>query len=527
MRWIRITPSALMRAVAALLVLASILPVPGCSAPAGSGDLSLFDTSPSSLDPAMCSDSSSASYIVNVFSGLVTLDRELEVIGDIAESWEVSADGRTYTFHLRDGVKFHSGRELTAADFKYSIERAADPQTGSSVAEAYLGDIVGFREKIRGEAEEVSGVQVVDNRTLEITIDAPKAYFLSKLTHPTSFVVNSANVASGDEWWRQPDGTGPFKLHYWAEGQIIVLHRNDDFYRGKARLNSVTYNLRGSPMMMYENGQIDIVAIGASDVDRALDTSNPLNRELVVASELSVYYIGFNVSTPPLDDVRVRQALCHAVDKEKLVEVLAKGIVTTAYGILPPGMPGYNDSLEGLRYDVTLARQLLNESSYSGGLPSIVLSTAGWCVGVSAISSAIAWMWQENLGANVSIQCVEPQTFYTELQQRELTAFEIGWIADYPDPENFLDVLFHSDSVVNHIGYNNSEMDRLLEEARVETDSDARLSLYRDIEYILVNEAVWLPIYYPRTYYLVKPYVKGFSPSSVIIPVLIDVWIER
>lgn len=510
-----------------MLVLATILPVSGCSAPADSGDLSLFGTSPSSLDPAMCSDSTSAGYIVNVFSGLVTLDRELETIGDIAERWEVSADGRTYTFHIRDGVKFHSGREVTAGDFKYSIERAADPQTGSSVAEAYLGDIVGFKEKAHGITDEVIGVQVVDNRTLEITIDAPKAYFLSKLTHPTSFVVNSENVASGEEWWRHPDGTGPFKLHYWAEGQIIVLHRNDDFYRGKARLNSVTYNLRGSPMMMYENRQIDIVGVGAYDIDRVLDTSNPLNRELVVASELSVYYIGFNVSTPPLDDVRVRQALCHAIDKEKLIEVLAKGTVTVAYGILPPGMPGYNESLEGLGYNVSLAQQLIADSDYSHDLPEIVLSLAGWCAGVSAINSAIAWMWQENLGANVSIQCVEPQTFHTELQQRELTAFQIGWIADYPDPENFLDVLFHSDSVVNHIGYNNSEVDRLLEEARVETDSDVRLSLYRDIEYILVNEAVCLPIYYPRTYYLVKPYVKGFSPSSVIIPVLMDVWIER
>ena len=176
------------------------------------GELTLLRAAPSTLDPAVCGDSTSASYIVEIFSGLVTLDNDLNVIGDIAEDWEVSADGMTYIFHLRQDVKFHNGRVVNASDFKYSIERAADPATGSPVAEAYLGDIVGVKEKLAGEADEVSGVSVIDDSTLEITIDAPKAYFLAKLVHPTAFVVDSDNVEPGDDWWRRPNGTGPFSL---------------------------------------------------------------------------------------------------------------------------------------------------------------------------------------------------------------------------------------------------------------------------------------------------------------------------
>jgi ABC-type oligopeptide transport system substrate-binding subunit len=489
--------------------------------------LRLFGTAPSSLDPAQCVDATSAYYLVEIFSGLVTLDKNLNVICDIAEGYEVSTDGTVYTFHLRNDVRFHDGREVTANDFKYSIERAADSQTSSPVASVYLGDIVGFKERLAGEVDEVGGVRVVDDATLEITIDAPKAYFLSKLTHPTAFVVDSEDVASGDDWWKQPNGTGPFRLAEWEEGQKIVLERNEHYYRGEARLESVTFLLRGSSMMMYENNQIDIVSVGAYNIERVLDPHNPLNKELVIAPELSVSYIGLNNKMPPFDDVRVRQAFCHAIDKEKVVEVLAKGIVSPAYGILPPGMPGYDEGLTGLDYNVTLAQQLLAESDYHDSMPPVVFSVMGSCAGVPLIDSAIAWMWQENLGVNVTIQCVETQTFLDNLRDQELQMFQIGWIADYPDPENFLDVLFHSQSAENHAAYNNSEVDALLEEARVEGNLSTRLEMYQDIEQIIVTDATWLPLYFGQDYYLVKPWVKGFSPTPMVIPVLKDVRVER
>lgn len=494
--------------------------------PGGEG-LTLYGSEPATLDPARCPDAASASYIVEIFSGLVTLDNELNVVQDIAQSYDLSPDGRTYTFHLREGVRFHNGREVRASDFKYSIERAADPQTRSPVAEAYLGDIVGVKQKLRGEADEVSGIRVVDERTLEITIDAPKAYFLAKLTHPTAFVVDKENVESGGDWWRYPNGTGPFKLRQWQKGQRIVLERNELFYLGQAELEEVTFRLRGNSMMMYENDEIKIAQVGTANIERVLDPMNPLNEELVIAPELSVSYMGFNTAMPPFDDEKVRQAFCHAVDKDRIIEILLKGTVSRADGILPPGMPGYNEDLEGLSYDVARAQQLIAESSYHDSLPPIVLSVQATGAYVSSVSTAIAWMWQENLGVEVAIEGVEWETFLDDMREERLQVFEIGWVADYPDAENFLDLLFHSESVENHTAYSNPEVDELLEMARVEGDFDSRREIYQAVEETIVADAPWLPLWFGQSYYLVKPEVKGFFLAPIVIPVLNGVWIEE
>lgn len=479
------------------------------------------------MDPALCPDATSASYIVEIFSGLVTLDDDLKVVEDIAESYDISNNGTTYTFYLRDGVTFHNGKSVTASDFKYSIERAADAETGSPVAEAYLGDIVGIKEKLSGEVDEVAGVRVVDEKTLEITIDAPKAYFLSKLTHPTAFVVDQENVASSGNWWQHPNGTGPFKLREWQEGQKLILERNEHFYGDKAKLEWVTFRLAGNPMMMYEKGEIDITLVGTANIERVLDPTNPLNEELVIVPELSIWYVGFNTAMPPFDDAKVRQAFCHAIDKDRIAEILLKDTVTSAYGILPPGMPGYNEGLEGLSYDLARAQQLIADSSYHGDLPPIVLSVPGGCAGVSSLDIAIASMWQENLGAEVAIEALQWDTFLDDLREGRFQAFEVGWVADYPDAENFLDLLFYSESVENYTAYSNPDVDTLLEAARLEIDFDARLAIYQEAEQIIVNDAPWLPLFFSRSYFLVQPYVKDFSPAPMVIAYLKDVWIER
>ncbi|GAH77606.1 unnamed protein product, partial [marine sediment metagenome] len=189
--------------------------------------LAMWDVGPITLDPALAREARSGRYIREIFSGLVTLDQDLQVVPDIAERWKVSKDGTAYTFYLRKGVRFHNGREVKASDFKYSLERACDPETESPTAETYLSDIMGVKEMLNGEAEEIDGVKVIDDYTLQITIDAPKAYFLAKLTHSPAFVVDSANVESGEEWWRNPNGTGPFRLRQWTEDELFILEQND------------------------------------------------------------------------------------------------------------------------------------------------------------------------------------------------------------------------------------------------------------------------------------------------------------
>ena len=219
---------------------------------------------PPTLDPALVTDTTSAGVVVEVFSGLVALDTDLRLIPDIAERWEVSPDGLRYTFYLRPYAKFHDGKPITARDFKWSIERAAYPDTGSPVADTYLNDIIGVEDVLEGRATDISGVKVIDDHTLQIDIDAPKAYFLAKLTYPTAYVLDRDNVEEGGRLWTDtPNGSGPFKLKEYSVGERIVLERNENFYRTPANVDTILMNLAGGQSMaMYENDEIDIVGVG-------------------------------------------------------------------------------------------------------------------------------------------------------------------------------------------------------------------------------------------------------------------------
>jgi oligopeptide transport system substrate-binding protein len=499
--------------------------------PASSGRdiLRLWDTGPITLDPAISTDISSHTYIMQIFSGLVRLDEELKVVPDIAASWEKNSDGTVYTFHLRKGVKFHNGKEVKATDFKYSWERACDPTTGSQTAATYLGDIVGVKDKLAGKAEAISGVEVVDEYTLRVTIDAPKAYFLSKLAYPTSFVVDKTNVESGSSWWRQPVGTGPFKLKEWKPGQQLVLERNEDYYGRRARLRQVIfYLLAGSPMAMYEKNQIDVVPVFTSYIDQVSDETNPVHRQLVMSRELSLYYVGFNTAKPPFDDVNVRRAFCHAVDKRRIVASVLRNMATEARGILPPGMPGCNEALQGLGYDVEKARELLATSKYgdASNLPPITITIPGYGNNIPEYLGAIIQQWRENLGVEVSVRQLETEHFIYNLKREKDDMFTLGWIADYPDPHNFLDTLFHTGSENNAFEYSNPDLDALLDRAAVEQHESARLAMYQEAEQMVVAEAPCLPLWFGVNYVLVKPYVKGYSISPLGVPDLSQVYIE-
>ena len=266
---------------------------------------------PPTLDPHLTTDTTSSFVVVELFSGLVTLNTDLELVPDIAERWEISSDGLQYTFYLRPNAKFHDGKPVTAQDFKWSIERAAAPETASPVADTYLNDIVGALDYIKGDATEISGIRVVDDTTLSITVDQPKAYFLAKLTYPTAFVVDRANVEAGGRGWTDnPNGTGPFRLKEYKIGERIVLERNQHFYREPAKVDTILLNLAGGQSMaMYENDEIDITGVSLFDLERVLDPNEPLNKELVVAPpDFSISYIGFNTSMAPFDDPKFRQA---------------------------------------------------------------------------------------------------------------------------------------------------------------------------------------------------------------------------
>ncbi len=480
--------------------------------------LNLYGIDPLTLDPAVSGEMTSHEYILQLFSGLVSLDDNLEPAPDIAKSWKVSDDGKTYTFYLRQDVKFHDGRKVKAEDFKYSWERAADPETGSHTAATYLGDIVGVREVLAGESKEISGVRVIDDYTLQVTIDAPKSYFLSKLTYPTAFVVDKANMELGGEWWHNPNGTGPFKLRQWDENELLVLERNELYYGELAKVDTVIFQLWGGiPMNMYETGKIDVASVYIDYIDKVTDKAGPFYRELSIIPELSFFYIGFNHSKPPFDDVNIRRAFSHAIDKDKIVSLVFKDMRKQADGILPPGMPGFNKDLSGLDYDVAKARELIANSRYGdvSKLPPITINTGGWGGLISQELEAIVHQWRENLGVEVKIRQLEPQRFLYHLKEEKDEMFLMGWIADYPHPQNFLDILFHSGADNNYGEYSNPDVDALLEKGGVEKDNDLSMALYQQAEQKLVEDAASIPLWFGRNSTLIKPYIKGYSVNPM------------
>ena len=514
-----------------LLVVLLVSPSIACWPWSSSQDtLRLWDVGPITLDPAISADMSSHTYVMQIFSGLVRLDQELEIVPDIAESWDKSPGGKVYTFHLRQGVKFHNGREVKAADFKYSWERACDPGTGSGTAATYLGDVVGAKDMLAGEAGEISGVVIIDEYTLQVTIDAPKAYFLDKLAYSTAFVVDRANVESGQYWWLEPNGTGPFKLREWTPGQQLVLERSEIYYGEPARLQSVIFSLLAAdPMALYETGQIDVAPVYLAYIDEVSDETNPFHLELAITPELSLYYIGFNTVRPPFDDINVRRAFCLAVDKEHIIRVILRDMVSEADGILPPGMPGYNEALDGLAYSVEEAKELIAASKYgdASNLPPITLTVDGYGNNIPSYLGAIIQEWEQNLGVEISVRQLETESLLYNLKEEKDEMFTMGWIADYPDPHNFLDVLFYTGSEVNISEYSSASLDALLDQAAIEQSRTDRLAMYQQAEQLVVDDAPCVPLWHGTNYILVKPYVKGYEFSAQGIPDLSNVYIEN
>jgi oligopeptide transport system substrate-binding protein len=481
-------------------------------------------TNPREYDPATTHGSGNKL----VFSGLVSFDPHLNLTPELAESWDTSPDGTVYTFHLRENARFHDGRPVTAQDVIYSWERAASPALQSDTALTYLGDIAGMREMNAGQAEHITGLEALDARTLQVTIDAPKPYFLLKLTYPTAFVLDKANVDSSEEWFRTPNGAGPYRLTEWRRFEQITYEANPDFYLGKPSIPYVIVKLySGVGIRLYESNEIDMTGISYFSAERFLDPSEPLHDELVTGVGLCTGYVVFDVTQPPFDDVKVRQAFSMAFDRQKYIDVVLSGRALPAIGIYPPGLPGFNIGLKGLPYDPDRARQLLAESKYGKDLPPIVYTDAGIGSSIGADVAAMAQMWQQVLGVEIMVENLEPNYFYEKvIAGQHGQIFGGGWCADYPDPENFADVLFHSGSTQNTGDYSNPELDALLERARVEQDVSKRIEMYQQAEQIIVDDAPVLFTAHSLSYQLVKPYVKGYVFTPIDVPIERYMWLE-
>jgi peptide/nickel transport system substrate-binding protein/oligopeptide transport system substrate-binding protein len=542
----------LLSAALALIVLTGCWPFPEGGGPAGSptpgvasgptsipqvpGDLNIAGSveDPASLDPALASDSYSHFIIRQLFSGLVMFDDDLNVVPDVAEALpQVSADGKTYTFTLRRGVRFPDRQEVTANDFKYSIERATDPQLAGAMppeslpAGLFLDDIVGVRDKLTGAATEVAGVQAPDPYTLVITLEAPRQYFLSKLASGPSMVVQRSNVESGDTWTDSPKGTGPFRLERWEHNQHMVLVANEQYYGGRPKLERINIwmgaNATGQ-LQQYETGGLDVAGVNIYDLERVTDRNNPLSKELQSVPDMSVTYLGFNIRQKPFDDPKVREALSRVIDRQRIARVMFQERVRQAGGFVPPDVAGYvPPETSDLGFNVTRARELLAESTYKSAenLPKLRLYSAG-----DGLGPMLQDVLSKTLEIDLEVHQVEWSDYLDGLDRGDYPMFTLTWIADYPDPAGILDSLFRSDSPGNSFGYRNDAVDAALDTAASETDGKKRLADYAQIEDRILRDFPAVPLYYSVDYRLVKPYVKGLQITPMGILSLKDVYID-
>ena len=327
-------------------------------------------------------------------------------------------------------------------------------------------------------------------------------------------------MESNPNWTRSPNGTGPYKLRQWRFGERIILDANDRYHLGAPNVKTVRYLLAGSGITLYEAGEVDVAGVALDDLERVQDPADPLNAEYRSGTRLSVDYLGFNTNAPPFDDVKVRQAFAKAIDLEQIASAIFQGAIPVANSIVMPGMPAYNEAAQPPQFDPEAARQLLAESSYGGpeGLPEIRFAESGLGASTGPASQVILEMWRDNLGVDVEPIQAPAETFFQDVDSGRYQIFALGWIMDYPDEEDILNIHFDSESPNNNTFYSNQEVDGLLREALLETDQQRRIDLYQEAEQLILDEVPWFPLFFARFHALVKPYVGNYLIPAAIVP---------
>ncbi|WP_098412492.1 ABC transporter substrate-binding protein [Thioclava sp. ES.031] len=487
------------------------------------------------LDPAIGYDWQNWSMIKSVFDGLMDyVPGTTELRPGLAESYEISDDGTTFTFKLREGVKFHNGREMTAEDVKYSLDRVTTPATQSPGA-GFFGSIKGYDAMADGSASSLEGVTVVDPYTIKIELSRPDATFLHVMALNFASVVPKEAVDEyGTDFGKHPVGTGAFKLADWTIGQQLVLEKNADYWRsGVPYLDSITFEVGQEPivaLLRLQNGEVDVPGDGIPPAKFNEVMGNPDEaKQVVVGGQLHTGYITLNVQMEPFDKVEVRQAVNMAINKDRIVQMI-NGRATPATQPLPPSMPGYTEGYEGYPFDPAKAKEMLAEAGLPDGFETelYVMNTDP--------NPRIAQAIQQDLsqiGVKVDIKALA-QANVIEAGGTPKTAPMIwsggmAWIADFPDPSNFYGPILGCAGAVeggwNWSWYCNEELDAMATEADSITDpamQDERLQKWSDVYMKVMEDAPWVPVFNENRYTM-KSGRMGGEDALYVDPVSIPV----
>jgi ABC-type transport system substrate-binding protein len=455
------------------------------------------------LDPAIGYDWTNWPAIKMVFDGLLGYDSGTTLQPSIAaEMPTVSDDGLTYTFKIRPGVKFSNGREVTADDVVYTITRVLDPATASPGAGFYVG-IKGAQEFIDGSATSVEGVKAVDPQTVEFTLATPDATFMNKMALNFAFIVAKEAVdAAGQDFGRQPVGTGPFTLTEWKSGEYLVFERNPNYFReGMPYLDKITIRVGIEPsvaVLQLEKGDIQLMGDPPPGAEWARIKADPAwSNRIEVQPKVNTTYIAINTTTPPFDNVKVRQALNHAIDKQRIVQLL-NGRADVANQILPALMPGYDPDYKGYEFDPEKAKALLAEAGFADGFETTIQ-----CIAVDPQPKLCESFQQDlaNIGVKLNIETLAAPSVIENAGNgaNPLTwSGGLAWTQDYPDPDDFYAPILGCDSNVpggwNWSRYCNEELHAKSKELLAMTDQAARMEAYKAFFKTMMDDAVWVPV---------------------------------
>jgi ABC-type transport system substrate-binding protein len=500
-----------------LLVLIYTLMIAGCGSTGAPSRHELIDSrdqyDPRSLDPALSTDVPTGRAVGYVFDGLTRFDPNAKVEPALAERWDVTPDGLTYTFHLRRGVTFHDGSAFTAHNVLASWQRALDKTTKSGAA-SFLFPIKGAREFNAGTAKTVSGLAVRDDSTLIVTLAEPLAIFTKMLAMPVAAVVPNNVPANFGE---HPIGTGPWKLVEWKHDDYLLFAKNASYFDGAPKTDSLRARIIAEPstaVAEYESGNVDVLQIPASEASE-WESDESRKPNLMSTPALELVYVGINTTRGPLADVRVRQAINYAIDVGAIIERLISGRGTRAAGVVPPALAGYDSARKPYPYDSAKARALLTAAGHPNGI-DIELWTSTTPIYLRMAETMQAYLNQ--VGIRTKIVQREAAAVRGAARKGQTDLILKDWYADYPDAEDFLYPLLHSANKGaggNVSFYSNPTFDSVVTASRHELDEGKRTQLYRQADSIAFQAAPMVFLYFYNELYAVQPWVKGFVPPVI------------
>jgi ABC-type transport system substrate-binding protein len=468
---------------------------------------------PKSLDPALSTDVPTGRAVSYIFDGLTRFSPDAKVGPALATRWEVTPDGRTYLFHLRAGVRFHDGSLLHASDVVHSFTRVLDPANKSGRPWP-LYPIAGARQFAAGKATTVAGVTAVDDSTVRISLDTALAIFPKLLAMPVASVV-PAKISP--DFGEHPIGTGAWTLVSWQHDDFVLLARNAEYFGGAPKLDSLMIRIIPEPstaVAEFESGNVDLLYVPEADAPRWEQTDEK-KALLTSAPALRLWYVALNTTRGPLKDVRVRQALNHAIDVHTILDKLLGGRGQLAAGVIPPTLDGADTKREPYAYDPAAAKKLLADAGYAKGfdIELWLPQDPTFARVAESIQSYLA-----AVGVRAKIVQRESASAREASRNGQTDMFVKDWYADYPDAENFLYPLLHGANrgVGGNVSfYENKEFDRIVSLARTEQDSTKRSALYRQADSLSFGEAPMIYLFFYNELYAVQPWVKGFVAPTI------------